>query len=753
MIPAKFCTAIALCIFLGVLPGVSTAQSSSSQAKAATPSTKEQQTSPSTVNTSGAQTAEWKQIKKPPLPAFHPQEPKRIQLANGMIIFLQEDHELPLIDGTAYIRGGARDVRADKTGLTSIYSGSWRTGGTKTKTGDQLDDELEARAARVETGSGVATTSVSFSSLKDDFDFVFGAFNDVLRNPEFRQEKIDLAKNRMRTAISRRNDDISEIAGREAAKIAYGKENPYAREPEYATVNAITRQDLLDWHAAHVHPNNIIFGIVGDFDSAAMEKRLRDTFESWPKGPAYVAPQIQFHEPKPGIYFVNKDDVNQSAIHMVKLGIRRDNPDYFSVQVMNDVFGGGFASRLFKRLRTEAGLAYDVGGGIGAAYDHPGMLNVEMGTKSSTTVEAIQGLYREFDDMRNSPVTPAELQHGKESILNSFIFNFDTPEKVLLERMTYELYGYPADFLEKFRAGIEKTSAQDVDRVARKYLDKNQLAVLVVGKASDFDKPLSSLGPVTNVDITIPEPGAVAGAGTGTQASPVTSNQEGKALLAKVIEAHGGAQKLSAVKSTRRKATVTLKAPQGQTTLESDEIAVIPNKSRVQVQTPNGEFTMVSAPDASFVQLPMGVQPMPAGQRQDMLKSLQRTVWYIAQHANDPRYSFAANGVEQVGNVHASVLDIQTDMQKLRWYVDAKSGRILRAQYEATTQAGPATRVVDYSEWKAVDGITVPFHEEASDNGEPSGSVKINSFEFNPPVNANIFDHPAGESAQKQTPQ
>ena len=746
----KLRIAIALCLISGLFTASGAAQAAATQAKSGTAQSKEQP-APSAAQASSAQTAEWKQIKTPPLPAFHPQEPKRIQLANGMVIFLQEDHELPLIDGTAYIRGGSRDVPAEKTGLTSIYSSSWRTGGTKTKTGDQLDDELEARAARVETGSGVATTSISFSSLKADFDFVFNTFNDVLRNPQFRQEKIDLAKNRMKTAISRRNDDISEIAGREAAKIAYGTDSPYARQAEYATVNAITRQDLLAWHAAHVHPNNIILGVVGDFDSGAMEKRLRDTFENWPKGPAVAAPKIEFHEPKPGVYFVNKDDVNQSTIHMVKLGIRRDNPDYFPVQVMNDVFGGGFASRLFKRLRTEAGLAYDVGGGIGAAYDHPGMLNVEMGTKSSTTVEAIQGLYREFDDMRTNPVTQAELQHGKDSILNSFIFNFDTPAKVLLERMTYELYGYPADFLEKFRAGIEKTTAEDVDRVARKYLDRKQLAVLVVGKESDFDKPLASLGPVTNVDITIPEAGAVAGGGAAAPAATASSKEEGKALLAKVIASAGGVQKLTAVKSTHRKATVTLKSSQGQTTIESDEIAVMPDKSRLQVQTPQGEFTMISAPGASFVQLPMGVQPMPAGQRQDMLKAMQRTVWYIAQHANDPKFSFAANGVEQVGDLHASVLDIQTDLQKLRWYVDAKSGRILRSQYEATTQAGPATRVVDYSEWKAVDGITVPFHEEASDNGEPSGSVKINSFEFNLAVDGKVFAKPA-ESAQKQAP-
>src|SRR5438045_7669153 len=150
---------------------------------------------------SGARTGDWRQIKKPPLPPHHPQEPKRIELANGMIVFLEEDHELPLIDGTAYVRGGSRDVAAEKTGLTSIYASAWRTGGTKAKTGDELDNELEARAAKVETGSGAATTSISFSSLKGDFDFVFDVFKDVLRNPEFRQDKIDLAKNRLKSTI------------------------------------------------------------------------------------------------------------------------------------------------------------------------------------------------------------------------------------------------------------------------------------------------------------------------------------------------------------------------------------------------------------------------------------------------------------------------------------------------------------------------------------------------------------------------
>ncbi|MGA7364630.1 MAG: insulinase family protein, partial [Candidatus Sulfotelmatobacter sp.] len=195
-----------------------------------------------------AQVANWKQIPIPPLPAFHPQQPKRIELSNGMVIFLQEDHELPLIDGSARIRGGSRDEPANKVGLVDIFGEVWRTGGTKTQTGDQLDDFLEVRAAKVETGGGSDSTTIGLSCLKGDFDDVFKVFADLLQNPEFRADKLDLAQKQAQDSISRRNDEVGEIAARESAKLAYGADNPYAREPEYATVAAVTRQDLIDWH-------------------------------------------------------------------------------------------------------------------------------------------------------------------------------------------------------------------------------------------------------------------------------------------------------------------------------------------------------------------------------------------------------------------------------------------------------------------------------------------------------------------------
>jgi zinc protease len=681
--------------------------------------------------------ADLRAIKKPPLPAFHPQQPKRIQLANGMVIFLQEDHELPLIDGTAYVRGGSRSEPQDKVGLVSIYGGAWRTGGTKSKTGDEIDDLLEARAAKIETGGTGQSTDISISCLKGDFDFVFNLFQDFLHNPEFRQEKIDLAKDQEKTGIARRNDNLGGIAAREAGKIGYGPKSPFARRPEYATVAAVTRQDLLDWHAAHAHPNNIILSFTGDFDSAAMEARLRSAFDSWPKGPDYVLPAISIPPPKAGVYFVEKSDVNQSEIRFIAPGIRRDDPDYYAVEVMNHVLGGGLSSRLFVNLRTKAGLAYAVGGSVSSLFDHPGLTILVIGTKSSTTAQAIDGMYKEIEGMRTNKVTAEELQRAKDAILNSFVFEYDSKEKVVAFRTDLEFHHYPVDFLERYQKGVETVTAEDVDRVARKYLEKNKFAVLVVGKGADFEKPLSTFGPVTKVDITIPLPGAAAAGG-----EPVAGNAEGKALLERVINGAGGAAKLQAIKAVRQKSTITLKA-QG-ISVEAEETAVGDEKIHLKLNTPAGEMIMVATGQGGFMSMAAmgGTRDLPASQREDTLKGLKHEIWYVAQHADDPQFSFAAQGKEKIGDVEAQVLDINGGGDQLRWFVDPDTGHVLRAQFQGNSPTGPAPQVVESSDWKTVDGVTLPFHEEISANGQPSVSIVVSNLEFNPTVDAKIFDKP-----------
>jgi zinc protease len=691
-----------------------------------------------------AQVSDYHDIKTPSLHQIQQPQPKRVQLANGMVIFLMEDHELPLIGGGARIRGGARDIPADKTGLAGLLGSAWRTGGTESKTGDELDDFLEARAARVETGAGDDSANVSMSVLKGDFDTVLPIFVDVLEHPALRQDKIDLAKTQSATAISRRNDDAMGVAGREMRKLGYGADSPYARVSEYATVNAVTRDDLIAFHKKYVHPNNIILSFVGDFDAAAMEQKLRAAFGAWPKGPQAPAAVPSGGTPaKPGVYYVAKDDVTQSNIYLVHggTGVLRSNPDFYATQVMNEILSGGFSGRLMNDIRTQRGLAYGVFGGVDTNWDRPGLFQIWIGTKSGSTVEAINAARIDLTDLQTKPFTADELAQAKESILNAYVFTADSKAKIVSQRVNLEFYGYPADYYQQYPAKLQAVTADDVARVAKKYVQPSQTSVLVVGKEKDFDKPLSTLGAVTPIDITIPEPGAkpaAPGAAAAT-AKPAASSPEGIALVKKVQAFVGGKAKIDAVQTTHSAGSMQMQSPQGPMDIEVDSTMKYPDSSRRIMKTPMGEMTMVMTSDAAFMSSPMGSQDMPGSQKTAIHNESRADIIGVLKNIDNPKYIFTVAGTAKVGTADASILSIDADGSPVKYVVDPTSGKIL--QRLSSSPRGDA--VTDYTEWKTFDGITLPVSFTTTTAGQPSGSGKMTAMEINPTVDPKIFEKPA----------
>ena len=673
-----------------------------------------------------AQVSDYREIRTPPLHTMKIEQPKRIQLANGMVIFLMEDHELPLIRGSARIRGGSADVPANKAGMAGIYGQVWRTGGTQSKTGDELDDFLEARAARVEAGAGQDSTNISMNILKNDFDAVFPIFVDLLQRPAFRQEKIDLAKNLANTGISRRNDEPGSIVGREATKLGYGADSPYVRQSEYATIASITRDDLVAFHDKFVHPNNMIVGFVGDFDSAAMEKRLRAAFESWPRGPQAKSVNEPLHPAKPGVYFVAKNDVTQANIAMVEPGTVRRNPDFYAITVMNEILSGGFSGRLMNHIRSAKGLAYGVGGGLGMGWDHPTLFMLNMSTKSGTTVESIDALRAEVNDLITKPVTPEELKLAKQSIANSFIFTMDSKAKLLGQQMELEFYGFPADWYQLYIPGIEKVTAADVERVAKKYVNPNQLAVLVVGNEKDFDKPLKTLGDVTPIDITIPE-----ATSTTTPKAAAATNASGAALIQKVLDFAGGKAKIDAVQATHLVGMVT--TPQGE--IETDITTRYPDSVRQTMKTPMGEMTTVLTPEAAFMTGAMGTRDLAASQRDMLRRNARMDMISILKNASNPAWTFTVAGTEKIGDIHAQVLEISGEGGTVKWYVDPATGRILRK----SAQGPMGEQVTEYTEWKSFSGVNMPVAGTISSGG----SMKVKTIEINPTVDPKIFARPS----------
>jgi zinc protease len=446
------------------------------------------------------------ELKFTPLSEIKLPKYERYVLDNGLVVYLMEDHELPLVTGTALIRTGSRWEQAEKTGLASLVGSTLRSGGTQKHSADELNEILEQRAAAVETDIGEATGSASFEALSEDLETVFGLFTEVLREPAFAQEKLDLDKTQIRGSIARRNDNPNSIASRELRKLIYGKDSPLARTVEYATLDQISRADVLKFYQQYFHPNNLILGIVGDFDPQQMRSLIQSKFGDWKPNPQIAKTQLPevTQANLGGVFFVNQPQLTQSSVLIGHLGGKFNNPDYPALDVMNGVLNG-FGGRLFNELRSRQGLAYSVYGMWSPRFDYPGTFVAGGQTRTETTVQFIKSLQTEIKRLQTQNVTAKELNNSKDSTLNSFVFNFQDPSQTLSRLMRYEYYGYPADFLFRYQKAITSTTAADVKRVARKYLKPEKLVTLIVGNQTAIKEPLTNLATqVTTIDITIP---------------------------------------------------------------------------------------------------------------------------------------------------------------------------------------------------------------------------------------------------------
>jgi zinc protease len=383
-----------------------------------------------------------------------------------------------------------------------------RTGGTLTHSADELNKLLEQRAAAIETSMGTSSGSASFDTLSKDTETVFQLFADVIQNPAFAVDKIDLAKNQLKGAIARRNDDPDDIASREFSKLIYGATSPYARTIEYSTLNAISRDDIVNFHQTYIRPDTAILGIVGDFDLEPMKALVSQYFGTWqvntpkPDLPVPTANQKQTE----AAFLVDQPQLTQSNILLGHLGGKFNSPDYPALSVMNGVLNG-FGGRLFNNIRSKQGLAYSVYGSWNAGYDYPGLFIAGGQTRTDTTIPFIQSLLKEIERIRTSSVTPEELAYAKESILNSFVFKFENPSQTLTRLMTYEYYDYPPSFIFDYQKQVKATTAADVQRVANQYLQPDKILTLIVGNGKVLQPNLKDLGEkVQTIDITIPDP-------------------------------------------------------------------------------------------------------------------------------------------------------------------------------------------------------------------------------------------------------
>ena len=698
---------------------------------------------PASAQETDIQTADYDvtELTYPELRDFEVPEPERVELDNGMTIFLLEDPELPQVNATAQVGVGSVYEPAEKRGLASITGTVMRTGGTESMGPDSLNTVLENIAATVETSIGETSGSAYMSTLSDHVDTVLPVFAEVLRQPAFAGDRVQQAKSRVKSGISRRNDNASSIVGRVFDKVLYGEDSPYARTPELYTVDRIKRQDLVDFHDQYFHPNNVILSVWGDFDADQMEQTLREQFGDW-EAPADFDPPTP---PEPdaerahSVNFVQKGDINQSKIRMGHPGeITRRSDDYASVQMMNEVLSGGFSGRLFQEVRREKGLAYSVGGAYSAGYNRPGRFYAGIASQSASTVEATEAVMTEVERMREEPPTEEELGLAKDSYLNSFVFNFDSEREILGRRATYEYYDYPADFLQQTRNAIEEVTPDDVLSAAQTYLHPDESHILIVGNSDQFSEDLSTLsqdGTVDTLDISIPReaPGADEAEMTAAEEEAAMAGQK---LMASAKEALGG----SAFDQIQNMRVVTKQ--QG---TESTLVVRLPNQLRTEVSTAMGNITVVNDGETMKMKTPQGTRTAPPSARGQIMGQLWRSLPYLMANLDHDGLTVTAQGDTTVEGTSYQQARVKPPAgSEYTLYLSAETMRPERLMLEQTNpQTGQQVQVTQtFTDFRTVSGVRLPFTTEtvqSTGDSENTVTATIQSLDINADLEDGLF--------------
>lgn len=426
---------------------------------------------------------------------------ERVVLNCGMPVYLLRDPELPIINATAMVHTGSVYEPAAKSGLASLTGSVMRSGGANGLSPEKMDDELEFMASSVESGISSDIGTVSMASLTKNFSRTLKIFRDVLLMPSFDEQRVKIGRQQLIEGIRRQNDDPKEIAGREIIKAIYAG-HPLGQVPTFESAESITRQDMIDFHRRFFRVDNMILAISGDFDRSKIVAELNAVFGKYEKSKPLQLPEI----PQPKALFSSevllaKKDVNQTVIRMGHLGITKDNPDLYAVRILDYILGGSFTSRLTMEIRSNQGLAYNVDSNFDIGRRFTGSFIAETETKVDSSAKTISLMKKLIAEMTTDPVTDQELKSAKEFMINSFMFGFTTPAAIVTQRARLEFYDYPPNYLENYRANIQKVTKADVLNAGKKYLKPEKFKYVVVGDPNKFDRPLSTFGKVRELDL------------------------------------------------------------------------------------------------------------------------------------------------------------------------------------------------------------------------------------------------------------
>jgi len=425
------------------------------------------------------------QIQYKPL-RFDLPHPERVVLENGIVLYILENHELPLVHIKALIKTGTLYDPPGKEGTAELTAYVMRTGGTATLSSTEVDRQFDFLAASASVSMFLESAQINFSVLNNHIDQGFDLLSQIIIQPAFEQDKLDLALQLKHEEIRRLRDEPQALAIREFNRLIY-QNDPRGRFPSHQSLGKIKHDDLVEFHQRFFQPNNAMFAVSGDITKADAIKYFKKYFSRWQPGTPFAEAHKPAGKTNAGVYLIHKE-IPQSSVISGLYTVGKNHPDFYAFTLLDFILGsGGFPSRLVNVIRNNEGLAYSAGSFYRARPDY-GIFAGYAFTKTFSTLKALSLMDSEIDRATHHTITESELNWAKKSIINGFIFSFSTPEQIVWQQMNIEYERLPADFLSTYREKIEKVSLDDLNQAAVRYLHNREKVVLILGDRKNLDQ-------------------------------------------------------------------------------------------------------------------------------------------------------------------------------------------------------------------------------------------------------------------------
>ncbi len=669
-------------------------------------------------------------IKFPPLNEIQKPVVESASLNNGIQIRLIEDQKFPVVNFTAYLKGGDVYDPEGKTGLASITAQLLRIGGTAELKGDEIDRMLDMNGISIAFESSFDYFTVTVSALKPSFEKAMDILKKMLTSPAFDKEKFEEVKTQFSSSISRKNDDPAGIRGREFGKLIYGKDSPFAADLEYEDLENISIDDVRKCYSMFFKPANMMLGVTGPFKIGELEPLINKYFgqlKGEPVIPVYPEVKTPKHDYK--VYFAEKANQTQSQIVVGHPGYIENIDEKANILVFNSIFSQGFNSRLMQRLRVKMGLTYGVGGGINSEYLYPGDVSFTTFTKSESTVTAVNAILDEVKKIRTEKVTEKELNEAKDYFLNSYVFKFSSPEKILNDHIQKEFYNLDKSKYDDLVNKIKNVTAEGVLKTAQKYIVPEKMITLIVGTKKNVKEDLSLIGKIKDIDISIKPPPVKEKIPEATPAAL----KKGKEILFKALsENYSGYRR---IKSSVRESSVNISMQGRSFTLEQSVSVVYPDN--VYSETKVMGMTMkrvVNGKKGYMTQM---------GQRKELTEEeINESAFaglYDIFHSKD-KYKFQYLKEEKIKEKSYDVIYITGVKDEwVKFFIDKTTGLIgIKEKIENIGgQKGLGRSYL--SQFKKISGITFAFKTEIFLKDKKVLDITMKKVKINPPIDPSLF--------------